>query len=278
MRKLLIFAIGLIIVLIGIIMLVTGGRSKLGVGPDSVDTAKEIAIVYDQNLAQRFNKLTPQERVFIYYMFRASLPGNSIAADQSHRDGIAMKKLFEYLFAHKDDPRVRDINPFDAQRFLDEARIYLTYLWTNHGQYFSRESAQEKRTPARIGLTLLTKDNLITVLEHLEYPNARAVVESIAPSIFDREVESTMTVPNDISKSAVNFYSPDFTNQDFDALPADAQTALNAYFYVEQQNGKRIPKYEKYSVDGKYAKELRVAVHWLKKQTKNSGFFLRRKN
>ena len=170
-------------------MSVNCAPSGLRAAPDSVDTVKEIAIVYDQNLAERFNVLTPQERVFIYYMFRASLPGNIIAADQSHRDALAMKNLFEYLLENKDDSRLKDINSFDAQRFLDEAQTYLTYLWTNHSPYFVREHAKEKRTPDRIGLTLLTRDNLITVLERLEYPYARAVVEAISSSIFDREVE-----------------------------------------------------------------------------------------
>ncbi len=260
-----VFSIAVLVLVAGGIMSVMGESSGLRAASDSVDTIKEIAVVYDQNLAQEFNKLTPQERVFIYYMFRASLPGNIVATDQSHRDAVTIKDLFEYLLTHENDPRLKDINSFETQRFLDEVRIYLTYLWTNHGQYFMRESEKEKRTPGRIGLTALTKDNLITVLERLEYPDARVAVESIASSIFDRDVESTMTVPNDIEKSAVNFYSPDFTNEDFDALNADAQTALNAYFYIDQKDGKRLSKYEKYSVEGKYTKEVRAMVHWLQK-------------
>lgn len=265
MKRLLTVIVCLIVAGIGVIMMILSARGKLEAAPRSVTAVKEIVIVYDQHLAPLFNSLTPQERIFIYYMTRASLPGNIIAADQSHRDAVVIQRLFEYLLVHQDDSCLRQIDAFDVQQFLNEVRTYLIYLWTNHSQYFSKENAQEKRTPARIGLPLITKENLITTLESLAYSDARAVVETIASSLFDLAVEPTMTVPDDIAKSAVNFYSSDFTNQDFGALDANAQTILNAYFYIEKQDGKRQPRYEKYGVEGKYAKELRVAVYWLQK-------------
>ena len=105
-----VFSIVVLVLVAGGIMSVVGEPSGLKAAPTTVNTAKEIAVVYDQNLAQEFNKLTPQERVFIYYIFRASLPGNIIAADQSHRDAVTIKDLFEYLLTHENDPRLNDIN------------------------------------------------------------------------------------------------------------------------------------------------------------------------
>ena len=232
--------------------------------PLHVDTIKEIAVVYNHNLPACFNKLTPQERVFVYYLFRASLPGNTIAADQHHRDALKIRELLEYVIEHKDVLKDASFS-FDIKRFVDEVQIYLVYLWTNHSQYFVREKANEKRTPERLDLKVFNCENLGSVLEKLEYPDARLAVEKISESLFDRTVESTGMVSNSITKSAVNFYSPDFTDQDFEKIDPDAQSALNAYFYIDTKDGKRVPSYQKYGVNQKYAKELGVAVSWLSK-------------
>ena len=135
----------------------------------TIDTVKEIAVIYNQNLAEFFNKLTPQERVFIYYLFRASLPGNIIACDQSHRDAPKIKELLEYVIEHQEKLKDSDFT-FDIDKFLNDVQIYLTYLWTNHSQYFMREHADEKRTPQRLGLEVLTQEHLISALEQLGYP------------------------------------------------------------------------------------------------------------
>lgn len=250
-------------IVVGVIMSLT--CKPLQDPPSRVDTVKEIAVVYNDNLTEFFNKLTPQERVFVYYLYRASLPGNFIAEDQLHRDVSKIRNLFEYVVEHEEELRANETFSFDVEQFIKEVRIYLVYLWINHSQYFVRESSNEKRTPERIGLHLLNQDNLVLVLEKLGYPDAKMVVEQVAVSLFDRSVEPTLTVPNNIVQSAVNFYSPDFTDQDFEKIDSDAQSILNAYFYIDYKDGKRVSKYQKYSIDQKYAKELQVAVDWLSK-------------
>ena len=78
---------------LGFIMLLASNKiqapltssSIIDTPPESVSTVHEIALVYPQRLASLYQNLTPQERVFSYYLFRASLPGYRIAADQNHR-------------------------------------------------------------------------------------------------------------------------------------------------------------------------------------------------
>ncbi len=236
----------------------------LAKAPNRIETINEIVTVYNQNLVEHFNKLTPQERIFIYYMQRASLPGNFIAMDQSHRDAPRMKELLEFVLDQKDTLSNKDL-PFDTAQFLKEVEQYLIYLWTNHSQYFMREHANEKRTPARLKMGILTKENLTTALQSLEYSNAIQEVEKIAQSLFDRTIEASQTVPGSISKSGVNFYSSDFTDDDFKKIDAKAQSILNAYFYIEEKDGKRAPSYQLYRIDGKYGKEIEIAVYWLQK-------------
>lgn len=236
----------------------------LSMAPKEVNLVREIALQYNSNLVDHFNALTPQERIFIYYLYRASLAGNLIAADQSHRDTLIIRNLLEHILEHKDQLLKREV-PFDMVQFVKEVEIYLTYFWTNHSAYFMREHADEKRTPKRIGLDVLTQENLMSALTALNYPEAQNSVSAIAASLFDRQNESTQTVPDSIVKSAVNFYSPDFTDEDFKAIDAKGQRAVNAYFYIDEKEGKRIPSYQLYSVNGKYAQELSVAVYWLQK-------------
>ena len=88
--------------------------------PHSVSRIKEIAVVYNHNLVDCFNKLSPAERIFIYYMFRASLAGNVIAADQCHRDVPAIISLLEYVLDKKDDLLKKDL-------LFDQEQIHCFY-------------------------------------------------------------------------------------------------------------------------------------------------------
>jgi dipeptidyl-peptidase III len=244
-------------------------QQSLSVAPSTVTQAHEMVLVFNQELVEHFNALTPQERIFIYYLHRASLPGNIIAADQSHRDTPKILALLEFVFEHK-DTLLKQENSFDVQQFLKDVETFLIYLWSNHSPYFCREHSDEKRTPERLHLTELTQENLISALESLQYSNAQKEVESIAKSLFDTAYESTLTVPDSISKGAVNFYAHDFTDEDFKKIDPKGQSALNAYFYIATKDGQRVPRYQLYSVNGKYAKELSVMVHWLEKAYKHA--------
>ncbi len=235
--------------------------------PTVLESYNEVATQYISGLSELYNELTPAERIFIYYMYRASLPGNRIAADQMHRHSGPITDLFEHIITHASMLKNNDIAAatYDVDQFLDEVKIYLIYLWTNHGQYFLKEHANAKRTPQKLGLATLTRENLVHALHMLDYPNAADSVERIASSLFDTHIESTCCVMNNITASAVNMYAPDFTEDDYYALPAHERTGVNSYFFIDTSDGNRIPKVEKYKVGGKYGKELAVSCHWLQK-------------
>lgn len=233
--------------------------------PQKIECFNEIATQYDSQLPAVYNVLTSQERIFIYYMFRANLPGHRICADQMHRHAIDIIELFEYILERSSTLKELKLATIDLDTFLQNVKTYLVYLWTNHGQYFAKEHANEKRTPDRLGLTALTSDNLVQVLQALGYENAQAAVQQLAPSIFDHSIESTLCIPDNIEGSAGNIYAPDFTAEDYQAIPAKDRTHINAYFFVEKKDDRRIPRIQLYKVGGKYTHELEVSVHWLKK-------------
>ena len=49
------------------------------------------------DIYDRFQQLTPQERIFVYYMQKACVPFNIIRNDQNHRHNNELIKLFEFF-------------------------------------------------------------------------------------------------------------------------------------------------------------------------------------
>ncbi len=233
--------------------------------PKTLERYGEIAIQYNDQLAEHYNKLAPEERVLLYYLYRASLPGNCIFADQVHRDANKIIDLFFAIINNKEKLLGLKNQLIDMPSFLKQAEYYFVYLWTNHGHYFEKEFINNKRTPKKLNLDLITPANLTTVLGLINYPNAAKEIEYIGQSLFDQDDEPTTTIPNNIQKSAANIYAPDFTEEDYQQLPAHEQQKLNNYFFVAKAQDKRMPKTLAYKVNGKYDKELRVVCHWLTK-------------
>jgi dipeptidyl-peptidase III len=238
--------------------------------PHHIDTYAELAIVYNDRIPEQFNKLDPAERIFIYYLFRASLPGNRIATDQLHRHGLAIREIFDYL--HKNHTKLTQLyqashdtfENINIPKLLQEAHTYLVYIVANHGQYFQREHAEEKRTPARLGLGLLTLGNIRTVLLALNNLELAQKLESLDKTLFDAAYESTCTVTGSIEASGSNFYSKDFTDADYQALTEEARSRLNSSISISKTS-ERKPLVEIYSVGKKYSPELEVACFWLEK-------------
>jgi dipeptidyl-peptidase-3 len=228
-----------------------------------IKTYHEIATLYNEHLSALWNALKPEERIFAYYMVRASLPGNRIYADQVHRHALALIDLFQSLISHKTLIRLTDATI--TKQFIEQAETFLIYLYAHHGQYFLKEFEDHKRTPHTMGLTALTKDSLIAALTTIGIDNADQKLTALSDSLFNEHIEPTLTVSGSIEKSAGNFYSADFTEDDFMSLPLHERAALNNYLWVDTTTGKRIARSAVYKIGGKYSAELEVAHHWLTK-------------
>jgi dipeptidyl-peptidase-3 len=240
-------------------------------------TYKELAVHYQTDLVEHFNALTPEERVFAYYMYRAGIAGNTTAIHQIHRHGQRILDIFTALYTGRKD--LKNItNPFDGSTFIKEVEIFLVYVYANHGQYFEREHFKNKRTPSSLGLNTLTHDNILYALKKTDYThthNPEKELDIVKKSLFDTEYEQTLTVPGSIADSAINFYADDFTNEDYYTLDPDIRSHIHAYFYIEHENGSRIAKAHVYSAQDiddrklysssyeKYEKALATASFWL---------------
>jgi dipeptidyl-peptidase III len=227
--------------------------------PKKVGTYNEIAIRYNENVVNHYNELSLEEKIFCYYMWRASLPGNRIAADQIHRNSLEVLDVFTIIC--KGLKFFNGELSFSKDEFIKQIKTFLVYLWTNHGQYFQREHNNEKRTPHKLGLDLLTKKNVVNILEKLGKNFLVKKVDDLEKIIFDETYEPTCTVPNDIEKSACNFYSPDFTEQHYEMLSSSDRKKVNVYFSILDEKTVMLP----YAIGKKYGQELEVSVFWIKK-------------
>lgn len=239
--------------------------------PEHITTFHELAITYDHSVASLFNGLTPAERIFAYYLQRACMPGNRIATEQLHVHGRTVQTIFKALLAAEPvltklyrakDTRITGVN---IPHYFLQLKTFVVYLETNHGQYFLREHADEKRTPERLGLKLVTKDTTIALLQAINRHDLADQVIALAPVIFDRTYQPTGTIPNNIEQSARNFYAPGFTEADYQELSAEQRNKINAYFSASTTNGLRKIVMENCAVGNKYGPELTVSVFWLER-------------
>lgn len=100
-----------ILLLLGLLStMTTTTQMRLAQAPTNIEVYHEIATQYNQNLPDLWNNLTPHERVFAYYIFRASLPGNRILADQYHRHSLQITEIFQTILLNADCLRARAID------------------------------------------------------------------------------------------------------------------------------------------------------------------------
>lgn len=231
--------------------------------PNKTFAYNEILVKYAEKIPEIFASLTSEERIFVYFLYRASIPGDRICCDQLHRHGSEVIDLFTKLVSSKDqvltiDPTSLDLD-FDPALFMQECETYLAYLICNNGFYFNREHANNKRTPDKLKMVQLNFIHLEAVLKHL---HMEIDLSPLQDSVFNPQYEPTCTVQGSIEESASNFYEKGFTEQDFKNIPLEEQCKINAYFYKDEKgNPKSIP----YSVTGKYSTELKISIYWMEK-------------
>lgn len=221
-------------------------------------TYHELAVHRHEGLDDLYEELTPQERVAAYFLYRACLPANRILTDQHHRHALAIVDLFEHLYEHR-----AHVESTMGNDFFEEIKTFLVYVWSNHGQYFKREFAHNKRSPHKIGLKHITPQSLIHALKATGFEEAEKTVHEVADSLFNETIEPTLTVQGSIEKSAVNIYSENFTQKDYDALDKTERGHVNTYYTIDPIT--KQPHVRHYSAHDKYADELSVSMHWIMK-------------
>ena len=215
-----------------------------------MESVNILFMAQDTKIKEIFDTLTNEEKHLIYYLYRAGLYGNSILTHQLHRYAQDHETLFKILydFTCNSPNNIEKLKAsFDLYVFSQQVRSFYIFLWANHSQYFVREHANEKRTPACFGLNLLTRENLLCILKQIlflketvptstyGYNIENAIVnlssDIYCQSLFVKDYEPTLTVEKDIEKSCVNAYSRNFTNADYEKLTPQQKNKINNTFH-----------------------------------------------
>ncbi len=270
-------------------------RSVLPPAPERVEHVKEILVKFNHEVVDLFNGLSDVEQAFVAMVYQASIPWYSFATDQIHRSSQdiidILNDILKYQSEIKDAWNKEWLNlegVDEIDDFLAQIRQLLIYVFSNNGLYFLKEHADSKRTPARLGLSLITPNNLKAVLRCVHHKGCSDMIfiaQHTGPDIddiwndfvkffFDGTFESTLTTDGSIANSAVNIYGPkgfpagdhrNFTDEDYKQFLATnvRHNPLIHYYSVDynEESGNREIFAE--SFHERYKESIKISIGYL---------------
>jgi len=209
--------------------------------------------------APGFEDLSRTEKVFLYYMTRASIAGNDLLYVQNHRHAYIIKQLMERLFGYRS---------YLTKNQSTAIHDYLKYIWVNHGNY-------DHRSGVKFVPRLLTPGELLSAMravykrgEGFDFIPGTGIEEKFAyldKAIFDISTETMLSVTEKgvdiVLDSAVNHFAPGVTEEMLKGLEEKVQNALNVRF--DLVGGKVVPRY--YRVGELGSRHLENVVYFLEK-------------
>ncbi|HUN65883.1 MAG TPA: peptidase M49 [Bacteroidota bacterium] len=210
--------------------------------------------------ADGFDRLTPKEKIFCYYLSQAAIAGRDIAVDQHHPDALELRDLLEELFTH---PAGIDPDVFRA------VGNYLRLFWINNGFYDTLTSAKfllectfgDLQKACRAAVSGGARFNPSN--DHLDQTLERFRHHLFDPE-FDRQMTNKSPGEDWIRGSGVNFYGRGITADEVSAWAdrGGEQHPLNAS--VLRKNGRLYEEvWRAGSADvppGRYARELSAVI------------------
>ena len=210
----------------------------------------EAAVV--QYYADGFAALPPATKILAYHLYEAALAGRDIYYDQRHRHNLALRTTLEALVRHADALAV------DARR---EILRYAKLVWIHTGPYHSLTARKFTIGLSREAFTAAVR---AAAAAGARFPlrdgeSADALVERLAPVLFDASVEpmvtSKMPPPGqDILTASANNLYEGVTLADLDGFAERYE--LNAR--LVKRDGALVE--EVYRIGGRYDAAIRRIV------------------
>jgi dipeptidyl-peptidase-3 len=216
-----------------------------------------------QLYADGFEKLTPRERIFSYYLYLASLAGRDIAIDQHHPRALEVRDLFEEVYTHAEGVDTAVVSGIST---------YLKLFWINNGFYDNLTS--RKFTPS-ISFADFKQACEVAAAHGADFrPSGESLdtrLEHLRALIFDPSYDSILTNKSPgadwIAQSGGNLYQRDLTFAEVDewARKGFEQHPLNSQVVRERGAlGERVWRAGGDSVPpGMYAEDLRAVIKYL---------------
>lgn len=212
-----------------------------------------------------FEELTLRQKVYVYYLAKATLAGRDIVTDQFGKYNLAIRKTLEALYVNGSD-RVSD--DFKAMT------VYLKRLWFSNGIY--HHYGCEKFTPGFSEEWLRNEVGKLdpSLLPLSDGQSAAGLLDTLCPVIFNPAIlpkRVNLNTDDDVVRSsACNFYegvsqqeATAFYRQQRDPAKGDCQPSWGLNSKLVKSNGHLSE--EKYTADGLYAPAIRQIINWLGK-------------
>jgi dipeptidyl-peptidase-3 len=202
-----------------------------------------------------FEKLTPRQRILVYYLTQAGLAGRDMIYDQNYRFNLPIRRALESIVAnYKGDQNDNNYK---------ELILYAKQVWFSNGIH--HHYAHEKFTPG------FTKEWFVKTLGEA----GGSLSEEALSAMFDPKMDAKrvdQTEGTDMVKnSAVNFHAPDVTQAEAEAFyaktiskndPKPLEWGLNSRL-EKGPDGKL--KENVWKSGGMYGPAIDQVVSWLEK-------------
>ncbi|WP_456420854.1 dipeptidyl-peptidase 3 family protein [Lutibacter sp.] len=201
-----------------------------------------------------FDELLLKQKELVYYLSQAGMAGRDIMYDQNYRHNLKIRRALEHIYTnYKGDKTTGDWKNFET---------YLKRIWFSNGIHHHYSNDKFKPVFSQEYLDVLLKET-----------NTKLTGEAYDVIFNDADAKK---VNLDASKgllkgSAVNFYSPNITEQDVDAFYA-SKIDKNDATPIEYGLNSKLVKNEDgtieekvWKVGGMYDKAIEKIVFWLEK-------------
>ena len=212
-----------------------------------------------------FDALTLQQKIYVYYLAKATLSGRDIVTDQFGKYNLAVRKTLEAVYVNGND--------HDSREFKAMA-VYLKRLWFSNGIY--HHYGCEKFAPEFSETWLRHEVGLLapSLLPLSTGESVGELLDTLCPVIFNPTVlpkrVNLNTAEDVVRTSACNFYegvsqqeATAFYQQQRDPGCGDCQPSWGLNSKLVKADGHLME--ETYTVTGLYAPAIRQIVHWLNK-------------
>ena len=212
-----------------------------------------------------FDKLTPQVKELLYYLYEAALCGRDITWDQNYKYNLTVRKTLENIISHP--------NEHQASAEFKSFMTYAKRVFFSSGIHHHYSSDKFIPECSKEFFRELLHHSDSTTLPKAEGQTLDQFTDFIIPIIYDENIASKkvqLNPKNDmVASSAINFYEgvnekevTAFYEKQIDKKDTTpVMTGLNGKLVKE--NGKLVEK--TWKVGGMYSASIEKIVYWLEK-------------
>ena len=211
-----------------------------------------------------FNRLTPQQRIMIYYLSQAAQAGRDIIWDQNGKYNLQIRKLLENIYtSFAGDKNSKEYKAFEK---------YMKQVWFGNGIH--HHYSTDKFTPEFSQEFFLEQVNLLpeSSLPLQQGQSREELISVLLPVIFDPSVMPKRVFQDGaydvVVNSASNLYGEGVTQEEVEAYynslkdpnnPEPISYGLNSRIVKEERKIKE----QVYHLNGLYGPAIAKIIYWL---------------